>query len=229
MSVNLKVGSLNARGMRGEKRYAVFQWVKQNSYDIFFIQETFCTNDFVDKFKRGWQGEIYHCVSDSKHSRGVCILIRKDLRYKLIDKCTLLNGRAILLTIEMGGEVVSFMNIYCPNKAKDRNIFIPEIYSAITSHVTDKNRLIVGGDFNCVNNVNINRVNTNVDDNMNAINTFKSNLNLTDIWRQTHPKSREFTYIDPSKRGRNSRIDFFLCSEALSDRCLLYTSPSPRD
>ncbi len=39
---------------------------------------------------------------------------------------------------------------------------------------------------------------------------------MIDIWRIKHSPKRQYTYIDPSNRGSNSRIDKFLISETLS-------------
>ena len=82
---DLSIVSLNVRGIRGDKRYAIFRWLKDKKYDICLLQETYCTDSFVSKFTRGWSGEIFHCVTDSVHSRGVCIMFKKDLQYSVID------------------------------------------------------------------------------------------------------------------------------------------------
>ena len=71
-----KIVSLNVRGLRGKKRYTIYNWIKDNSFDICLLQETFCTKDFAKEFKRGWKGEILHSYTDSCHSRGVCILFK---------------------------------------------------------------------------------------------------------------------------------------------------------
>ena len=71
----IRLVSLNVRGLRGDKRNTVFNWLKTNKFDICLLQETYCTSEFISKFKKGWDGEIYHCNSDSKQSRGVCVTI----------------------------------------------------------------------------------------------------------------------------------------------------------
>ena len=60
----LQIVSVNVRGLRGDKRHTVFRWLLDNKYDIALLQETYCTRSFVDKFKKGWNGEILHNVSD---------------------------------------------------------------------------------------------------------------------------------------------------------------------
>ena len=84
---DLSVVSLNVSRIRGDKRYAIFGWLKDKNYDICLLQETYCTDSFASKFTRGWSGEIFHFVTDSVHSRGVCIMVKKELQYSVIE-CT---------------------------------------------------------------------------------------------------------------------------------------------
>ena len=46
----------------------------------------FCTEDFGSTFNRQWEGHVYDSYSDSKHARGMCILIRKE---SIVVKCDL--------------------------------------------------------------------------------------------------------------------------------------------
>ena len=43
----------------------------------------------------------------------------------------------------------------------------------------------------------------------------KLKYNLNDIWRKHNREKVSYSYINPSQRGYNSRIDFFLCSNTL--------------
>ena len=38
----------------------------------------------------------------------------------------------------------------------------------------------------------------------------KKDLNLVDVWRSYNPNQKQFTYIDPTRKGRDSRIDMWL-------------------
>ena len=74
----------------------------------------------------------------------------------------------------------------------------------------NKSNLVIGGDFNCVNDWN-DRTKQKLDKSSEVLTKLKSKHNLTDIWRQIHPDKKSYTFIDPSRRDSNSRIDFFLC------------------
>lgn len=211
----LNIVSLNARGLRGNKRHAVFQWLKEKHYDVCLLQETYCTYNFISKFKRGWSGDIVHSVSDSAHSRGVCILFRKGLKHTVLDVHECKNGRFIAINLEINGNIFSIINVYCPNNLKQRIQFLGEIGEVINEFVSNKQNLIIGGDFNCVNE-NIDRSSSGIDKSSEMLCKLKSKWNLIDIWRKLHPDSKSNTYIDPSNRGFNSRIDFFLCSNNIA-------------
>ena len=87
MPDKLKCATLNVRGLNDKvKRENVFRWIKSQNIDVTFVQETFCTQDFVTSFASGWKGCILHGPSDSKHSRGVCIMINDNLSVSVI-KC----------------------------------------------------------------------------------------------------------------------------------------------
>ena len=58
----------------------------------------------------------------------------------------------------------------------------------------------------------------------------KKNLNIIDSWRYFHRNEVAYTYIDPSRRNRNSRIDYVLLSNFLNScvkKAEIITSPAP--
>ena len=59
------------------------------------------------------------------------------------------------------------------------------------------------------------RTKQKLDKSSEVLTKLKSKHNLTDIWRQIHPDKTSYTFIDPSSRDSNSRIDFFLCCKNL--------------
>lgn len=120
---NIQITSLNVRGLRGNKRYGIFQWLRQKKYDVCFLQETFCTDDFTTKCNKGWSGNIVHSTSNSKHSRGVCIMFRKEFEYEIIDIHPFQSGRGLLMNVNIAGNIFSLINIYCPNDMMQRISF----------------------------------------------------------------------------------------------------------
>ena len=73
----LHIASLNVRGLRGNKRFNIYRWIKDNEFDICFVQESYCTEDFTSVMHKGWQGEIIHSCSNSMHAKVFACYLRK--------------------------------------------------------------------------------------------------------------------------------------------------------
>ena len=193
------------------------------------LQETYCTKEFIDTFKKGWDGEIYHSITDSSHSRGICILFKKGIKCNILSEHSDDSGRLLLINIEIDGNEYTLCNIYCPNNVNERIQFIQKLNGWIDEFAAHKRNLIIGGDFNCVDSIT-DRSSGNLDKSSKALIDLKSNLNLVDLWKEFNPEKIEFTYIDPSANGRNSRIDLLLSSKPLKCKmksCCINQSPAP--
>ena len=62
----LRIVTLNERGLRDKKRYDILKWFQDNRFDICLVQETYCTEDFASKLKKGWNGDIILMIKDSR-------------------------------------------------------------------------------------------------------------------------------------------------------------------
>ena len=49
-----------------------------------FTRNIYCTKSCANNFNRGWGGDIFSSYSNSTHSRGVSILLSKDIKYNII-------------------------------------------------------------------------------------------------------------------------------------------------
>ncbi len=108
--------------------------------------------------------------------------------------------------MQIANKTFHIVNLYCPNQSHARETFIHNTTNHILNKNYDVQKLIIGGDFNCINNPNDKlKYTQNVNNKM--FDKMLSKLDVLDIWRSQHPQTKEFTYIDPSKRGFNSRID----------------------
>ena len=112
----LQIVSLNVRCLRGDKRHTVFRWLADKKFSIALLQETYCTQPIVTKFNKRWNGDVLHCVSDSSHSRGVCILFSKCLDYKLVSHYQCNQGRILIVNVEVAGIGYSIVNIILCSK-----------------------------------------------------------------------------------------------------------------
>ena len=172
---------------------------------------------------------MIHSCSLSNHSKGVCILLAKDLPCKVISTHRDGDGRIILINIELNNIEYSICNIYCSNNVSDRIAFLQYVNEFVKSHAVSGNRILIGGDFNCADSPN-DRSHKIVDRSSAKLANLKSSLHLEDVWRHFNPNTIEYSYIDPSSRGFNSRIDLWLGSRNIvSDTvtCVMRQAPTP--
>ena len=190
------------------KRITLFHWLHEKKIDVACLQETFCTKTFnVNNY---YDFDIFHALTDSTHSRGVCIVIRKGLNYKLVNKYASNDGRRLLINIEIGDEVLTIVNLYVPTTVKDRIQFMKRSCAWIKQHIIDNDRLIVSGDMNCCMSA-IDRVKDNGDKSGYHLKKLNKDLKLNDVWRDQNPADIKYTYRDIS------RIDYIFVSHLLSN------------
>ena len=99
-------------------------------------------------------------------------------------------------------------------------MFFEKLREAISAFKLEDSAVIMGGDFNCVTDINLDRsrVISKVDSSVNklkeAINTFQ----LRDIWRHHNPDKKEFTFY--SNVGTGSRLDRFYVTRNLTSNVI---------
>ena len=227
---SLSVVSLNVRGLHNSsKRHTVYRWLKENKYNLCCLQETYCTKSHDVRFKRGWSGDIFHSFSNSTHSRGVSVMICKGLKYNVTSHHSDDMGRLLLLNLEIDKQEFTVVNVYAPNEVHDRIVFFRYMQSFINSYASNKNRLIIDGDYDCVLSES-DRVTRKIDRSTDILKDTMVKLNVVDIWRILNPNTKEITYIDPSCNMRNSQIDLVLCSSSLQSKCsrsVIAQAPAP--
>ena len=229
-SHNFRIATINVRGLNRErKRMSVFNWINENKIDIALVQETYCTAQFERRFNRNWSGTIFHSHSSSKHARGVCVLVRKDFNIDVVnwynDDC----GRKILMNIDVDGKLYTIVNLYCPNDIQEREDFLNDIEEWIIQKQENDSRLIVGGDFNCVDNASDRKSNVSGKTST-SLKNLKRSLHIVDSWKLLHPDDEDYTYIDPSFRNYDSRIDLICVCEDLQHSvtsCQHKITPAP--
>ena len=148
------------------------------------------------------------------NSRGVGILINGKFQKEIKSVIRDVNGRYLILSVEINGMSYCIANIYAPNE--DKPLFFKEVSDKIAS--LECMFVVLGGDFNVVMDSSIDR---NVDRIYNpqshqAVSQMMDSLNLIDVWRVKHPDTKKFTWCRRvSGELRWSRIDYFLVSEEL--------------
>ena len=219
----LNILSFNARGLNNNvKKDNLFFWlnkVHKSAGKIIFLQETHMIKSKQWKWNKAWPGKNIFSNGTST-SRGVAILLPKNLKYDILDEKLDNNGRYIAIKIKIYDKIYGLINVYAPTSDKlaeqlEWFISINEIleeYSGIST--------IIGGDIN---------------DGLTVLDKFNLKKNwipseyvlgwkeacaehqLVDIWRILNPKTQKHTWKQGTtkKNLRRSRLDFWLISTEL--------------
>jgi len=172
-----------------------FTWIEKQKSDITFLQETSSTPEILTDWKFQWRGEMIYSHG-SNHSRGVLVLINKQLQFELKNTVIDDNGRCILLEMTIQDSPFLLLNLYA-TKLNEQAAFFEEILSIIQTISFDTEcRIIIGGDFN----VHLDAALDNSGGKIETKSTVKKiqdimlEYNLIDIWRIHNPDKRQFTW-----------------------------------
>ena len=209
---DLKFLIYNCRGLNDtKKRYDVLNFIKDQKADICCLQDTHFTKEMEQSIYTIWEGECFYSHGKS-NSRGVCILIKKNLNIKVhcIKKDS--NGSLLALDLSFENHRFTLVALYGPN------IDSPEFYKHVFN-VIDKignDSYILCGDYNLVLNSEIDYCNyKSTCHNINArklLLTYIENRNLVDPFRILHGNIKRYTWrrLNPLQQAR---LDFFLMTD----------------
>lgn len=139
---------------KARKRY--FNYMLKQNKDIILLQETHS----VEKEESLWRNQVRYDIIFShgtSKSRGVCIILRKTPDFKLLDSIKDIMGRFLLVKVEIQKKVYVICNIYAPNNEKDQVEFFKKVELTIQDNVENGEILIIGGDFNLIQNLDLDR------------------------------------------------------------------------
>ena len=145
-----KLLSLNVRGISNfKKRKTIFTWCRKQKADFIFLQETHSKIDSEKCWRNEWGGEII-MAHGSSNSRGVAILVKKDVDCTIHSKILDPLGQFVIVKAEIRDKMYVLINIYAPKK--DANIvsfFNNLLVTLQKNNLDEKENIIMGGDFNC--------------------------------------------------------------------------------
>ena len=222
--VNFGLLSLNVRGLNNKvKRKYLFNWLKKQNADVIFLQEVHCTLKTDKEWNEEWGSEIVFSHGTS-NARGTAILFKKDFDIKIVHKEIDSDGRYIFLDALIENCAFKLLNVYFPTDENGKSFFLGKLSKLLqTQSVSSDDRIIIGGDFNCVIDPKLDKKG-GCDNSLNAKKEkvifdlkilMKTNA-LQDIWRIKNPTQRRFTWRQ-TKPLIQCRLDFWLTSEILQD------------
>ena len=204
----------NARGLKNRvKRREVFYWLKRKGTKVALLQETHSTLETEKEWEADWDGDIQFCHGTSA-ARGVAILFDKSISKKIFQIIKDTDGRFIILDIEINIMRLTLANVYGPNE--DNSDFYIDFIEKIES-IPQDNR-IIGGDFNLVLEINIDKKGGLKTTHMKSkcvLQSYMEETEMIDIWRFQNPEEKKYTWIRRNPSLILCRLDFFLVSYGL--------------
>ena len=209
----IRIITINCNGLREPYKISYLKSMLENDrIDVCFIQETHIDNiNLGNLVERKLNFKCFWSFTDNSRNKGVGILINKHF------DCHISNfqfdnfGRFVLVDININDFDFRLISIYAPNANVERKLFFEEIYHLFLS----TKPIIFGGDFNCVLNLDLDKMGGNPEkgnDGSYQLKNILNDYNLVDCYRKKYPNSREFTW---SSQGVSCRLDRIYVSSCL--------------
>ena len=210
-----KIASINCNGIADSlKRKDVFDKIRQYDCNIYLLQETHLKETDETFIRTGWGYQVI-LAGNSSNTGGTAILFKNNFEYSVgrVEKDE--NGKYIILELNCTEKKYILVNIYGPSSG-DNETFFEKINDLLKDY--DEGNIIIGGDFNCVLDLEKDRKNCTTNNNRprtrRQILNMMANYNLLDIFRMLNPDKNTFTWRKFNS-NKQSRLDYFLVSEDL--------------
>ena len=152
---------------------------------------------------KGWK-KIFHANGNQKKA-GAAILISDKMDFKIKTITRDKQGQYIMIKGSLQEEDITIVNIYAPNIGASQ--YIRQLLTFIKGE-TDSNTIIVG-DFNTPLSPMDRSFKMKINRETQALNDTFNKMDLIDIYRTVHPKTREYTFFS-SAHGTFSVTDHIL-------------------
>ena len=148
-NLDFKLLSLNVYGLRDFRKRKINNWISKQKADLFSFKKTYSTPEIETKWKLQRKGNL-HFPHGSNHSKGVLILVKKELYLHAKNVKIDNNGRFIFFERNHSKFFFLFLaNIYAPNETKEQVCFFNEITEILNNFDIEPDcNIFIGGDFN---------------------------------------------------------------------------------
>jgi len=165
------------------------------------------------EIEKEWGGNTFWSFGTSTESKGTAILIKPGLNCKINSFKHDHIGRNIILDVSLNNIELRLISVYAPNNVKERKDF----FKSLQIHLMSKKYVILAGDFNCVENVNLDKLGGNRNyGNQGAeiLLDIKQNFDMLEAFRHLYPTQKEYSWF---AEGKNiaERLDRFYVSSNL--------------
>ena len=215
-SLNLCTFNVNGMG-EAVKRKAIFKKLRDLSNDICLLQETHSTPSTQQLWTNEWGGSAFFSHG-SRSSRGVAIMMKRGLNYKMDQIVVDIEGRYIILKLEIDNSEIVIGNIYAPTQDKEsEQLVVLGNFIEQLSEFRDL-PLLLGGDFNLALDPSMDKRTPSKNDHSKryreAVRDFMRAYELVDFWREQNPKMHRYTF---HRKKQSTRIDYWLITDFIKN------------
>ena len=185
MATSISGTTLNVNGCRDSfKRYNVFEFLKSNFPGNFYLlQETHSLPSEESRWELVWRG-MGLFSHGSTNSAGVAILFAPKSNVSVLSQCELMPGHLLHAHVKINDYPIHIVNVYAPSNGLERM----DCFERLKRHIKNLNDdpLIIGGDFNCTINPELDRNGGRESDMRTShfLNNILQRFKLSDAWRQ---------------------------------------------
>ena len=215
---NLKIGSFNVRGLKDpEKHLHTFRFLREQQFDIVFLQETHTTQEQEHLWYSQWSGRIAFSHGTA-NSKGAAVLFKCKPEMTFIEFKDKVPGRLHMAKIRIETDTLLLVNVYAPNENSPQ--FYTQMKEAIEQEIENTTGLIIGGNFNLVLDIEKDKIGKKVTNEkaQQVLIGIINHFDLYDTWRFHHAEERGFTWRRKKPKLIMVRLDYFLVSETLKDK-----------
>ncbi|CAF1360657.1 unnamed protein product [Adineta steineri] len=210
----LRIISYNIRGITTYKKQQLLKiWLNQTQHDIVMLQETHMTKfKHLNQFNNSFLDYNIKCALGTWSAGGVLIMIKK--KYNIIDCGSDAIGRIVHMKIEYNQLPILLVNVYAPTQITERCDFFKDLFL----YLPTTKWTIIGGDFNCTPNNQIDRSQLALQpDNLSYRTLLREVINpllLIEVFRRKHPRKINYSY-HADAGYIHSRIDLFFSTNVI--------------
>ena len=209
----LKISTINIRGFGSPRKIdLILHEFNHLDCDLFLLQETHVScKSRADEIARKWNGD-WHWSCGTGKSAGVAIFTFPAFSGRITRFLFDSDGRILSILVSLGSNQFNVINIYAPNTVTARKTFFSQhIHSYFLTYFR-----IIGGDFNCIIDNELDRLNSKSDFSVDkkCLLALKSDFDVIDIWRKRNPRAKSFTWANKAY-SQASRLDRSFISRTL--------------
>ena len=127
--------------------------LQNKTAEVTLLQETHSTKEIESKWQKEWKGKSFWHSGKITKSFRVAILLKENLNITILQINTNEGGRILSLNFLFENRHFQLLNIYGPTKVSNKTRF----YKNLKKYINAKTNLILGGDFNMVEDLHLDR------------------------------------------------------------------------